>query len=694
MTTSSNSTPANTTESPELDIRASNDYHYARLVTAIRASQGVSALLIAVCDDCILRDAQIRRYDYELAPLGACLQVQLDSQEPSLTHAIRPHLPPTPALVTVLGADRLSLLPTLPTTGSDDPRSPQDRFFGYLQWTREATRDFPCPIILWVTYPLLDALTQRASDFWGWRKGVFRFRAEQRLSLPTGDRPTLPADLHDDPDLLPFTDLHRLIHELIQQRGESDPALADLYKQVGQTYASQLRQGTATDVQAADDQAQTYFRNALQIYHCTPNGDYGILSTLWELAALDYLRGRYRDALPQFAEALDRATQLQDLYWQSRCLASLGNTNHSLGQYERAIDFYQQALVISREIGDRQGEGYDLNSLGFVYKSLGQYQQAIDFYQQALVISREIGDRQGESNSLGCLGSASWILGQYQQAIDFHQQALVIFREIGDRAGESDSLNCLGLGYERLGRYEQANEFFHQSLVIKCELGDRAGESVSLCNIGWVNLLIGNYLQAIEYNQKSLAITQEIGLAHIECTTQANFGLAYCYLGQYEKALDHNQQSLDIARRIGHQYIEGFALNNLGKLYYKLDQYQVAIEFYRQAFNVGQATNDPWCESLALEGIGANFVQLENYSEALETLHKALEITQNIGYRYGEAGTRKHLAELHQALGEIETAQQDVQQALALATELGIPLKAECETLLAELGQGEEQEDE
>jgi hypothetical protein len=45
------------------------------------------------------------------------------------------------------------------------------------------------------------------------------------------------------------------------------------------------------------------------------------------------------------------------------------------------------------------------------------------------------------------------------------------------------------------------------------------------------------------------------------------------------------------------------------------------------------------------------------------------------------------LAELHQALGEVEVAQQYCQQALALATELGIPLAAECEALLLKINE-------
>ena len=63
----------------------------------------------------------------------------------------------------------------------------------------------------------------------------------------------------------------------------------------------------------------------------------------------------------------------------------------------------------------------------------------------------------------------------------------------------------------------------------------------------------------------------------------------------------------------------------------------------------------------------------------------ALEIFQEIGVRQGEAEAFKSLAELHQVLGEIEMAQQYCQQALTLATELGIPLAKECQKLKKEL---------
>ena len=83
--------------------------------------------------------------------------------------------------------------------------------------------------------------------------------------------------------------------------------------------------------------------------------------------------------------------------------------------------------------------------------------------------------------------------------------------------------------------------------------------------------------------------------------------------------------------------------------------------------------------------MGENQLKLHQYSESLANNQAALEIFQEIGDRASEAEALKNLAELHQALGEVDTARQYGQQALALATELGIPLKAECEALMAQL---------
>ena len=83
--------------------------------------------------------------------------------------------------------------------------------------------------------------------------------------------------------------------------------------------------------------------------------------------------------------------------------------------------------------------------------------------------------------------------------------------------------------------------------------------------------------------------------------------------------------------------------------------------------------------------MGGTQIKLEQYPESLTNNQTALEIFREIGDQEGVAEALKNLAELQQALGEVEVARQYCQQALGLATELGIPLAAECEALLLKI---------
>ncbi|MBP0029998.1 tetratricopeptide repeat protein [Roseofilum sp. Guam] len=156
-----------------------NEEVYDDLIVAVEASDQVLSLLLAVCDDPHFRDEIIERYEAELQPRIHPYRVQLSRKEPSLREAIAQALNEDElylqsegrAVITVTGTDAL----LADRLGAE--RSEKDIFFGYLQWTREALREYPYPIILWLTNPLLKELSLRAPDFWSWRKDVLRFQS-------------------------------------------------------------------------------------------------------------------------------------------------------------------------------------------------------------------------------------------------------------------------------------------------------------------------------------------------------------------------------------------------------------------------------------------------------------------------------------------------------------------------------------
>jgi tetratricopeptide (TPR) repeat protein len=410
----------------------------------------------------------------------------------------------------------------------------------------------------------------------------------------------------------------------------------------------------------------------------TPTNDY--LS--WQLGTWSY----YREQILLYSKLLEIAQKQDNRRGEGIALGSLGGAYQSLGQYEQAIAHQQQYLTIAREIGDKQSEGVALCHLGIAYQSLGQYEQAIAHYQQSLSIARRVTDRRGEGNALGCLGSAYQSLGQYEQAIAHYQQSLTIAREIDDRHSESIALGGLGSTYKSLGQYEQATTYHQQSLTIAREIGDRQGEGNELGNLGSMYSSVGQYEQAIAHYQQSLTIAREIGNRQGEGNALGNLGNVYSFLRQYEESITYYQQSLSIAREICNKQGEGIALGNLGFTYFSLGQYEQAIAHYQQSLSIAREIGNRQGEGVVFLDWGATQIKLEQYPEALENSLAALAIFREIGDRTNEAEALKNLAELHQKMGESDVARDYCEQALALATELGIPLVEECQKLWEELG--------
>lgn len=351
--------------------------------------------------------------------------------------------------------------------------------------------------------------------------------------------------------------------------------------------------------------------------------------------------GKYQAMLNYHCRLLGQLQPLDEV----ACQKGLGNAYLFLSDYSQAVVHYQQSLNLAIEVNDQQGQWKALNNLGNVYQRLGDYAKSIEYLQQTLALARKLGDRQGEGSALGNLGNASKDLGQYEQAIAYHQQHLVIAREVGDRQGAGSALGNLGLAYSSLGQSDRAIDHHQQSLTIAREIGNRRGEGIALGNLGIVYSRLGQYDRAIAYHQQHLAVAHEIGNRQGEVIALGNLGVAYFRLRQYEEAIEYHQQSLTLAREIGNLQGEGNALVNLGETQLNLKQ----------------------------------------HSESLAHNQTALTIFRDIGDREGEAVALKNLAELNQALGEIETARQYCQQALALATELKIPLVTECEELWSKI---------
>ncbi|MCG9885365.1 MAG: tetratricopeptide repeat protein, partial [Cyanobacteria bacterium] len=311
-----------------------DDRAYDRLIASLEMGLGQLQILLASCDRDRDRQHWIERYEAELVGQARSLRARLSATDPSLSQAIAEALAqagdggPLPTVVTVVGAEGLGL------TGPE----PIEKFLGYLQWTREALRDFDLPIVLWLPSQVLPELPRKAPDFWSWRDGVFLFAAasegvavlDSGQQLEMGSRSLELAETVG----LSVADLEASLAEAETKLGPNGREVADLLRQLGDRYRERYRAGRGPE---NAELAEERYRRAIALYETQEQPEL-LATSLNNLAGLYESQGRYGEAEPL---------------------------------YRRSLEIYEQVLG-----ADHPNTAASLNNLAALYQSQGRYGEA------------------------------------------------------------------------------------------------------------------------------------------------------------------------------------------------------------------------------------------------------------------------------------------------------------------------------
>jgi hypothetical protein len=252
---------------PREPVESNNEATYQSLLSLIENNQQRLALIVVACDDLRLRQRVIDRYENEARQAKIRPYRLVLGTEPSLRAGLAQLVEMgqlregDPAVVTVTGAEWLLRIKLHET----EEQSDLDKFFGYLQWTREGLREFRYPIVLWVTHGILRELSRRAPDFWSWRKAVLRFVAEEAEPVGVRVDEWQSQPLPDQPSeefLPPLEELLAEIHQLESTTPDS-ANLAPLYDKLGQVYANQIASGKMANLDQERQQTVNAFQNSI-----------------------------------------------------------------------------------------------------------------------------------------------------------------------------------------------------------------------------------------------------------------------------------------------------------------------------------------------------------------------------------------------------------------------------------------------
>jgi tetratricopeptide (TPR) repeat protein len=315
-----------------------------------------------------------------------------------------------------------------------------------------------------------------------------------------------------------------------------------------------------------------------------------------------------------------------------------------------------------------------LYHLGTVIWDEGDNTQARAHHQEAVDICRALGLTDIVAvQALHGLGETSWMAGEPDLAITLLGESLTLARQIGDKSYEAE--NLLMMGYSSVGtmgnaNYQKAQEYFNQSLAIS-EAANLAWHSVAtLAALGLAQGDTGDYERGLATVGRSLTMAEALGLTRYRTVALDQLGYLLLDLNLLDQAAEAFTLGIQLALRAElHLWLPRLQAHLAIS---RLRQGDLSVETELQnalmlARRDGQAIHVAHC----LEGLAELLIARGEPAQAIRYADELLALAEPRGLRDMAAQAHRWRGEAMLAAGQLETAEEELKQAAALATDIG-----------------------
>jgi tetratricopeptide (TPR) repeat protein len=257
------------------------------------------------------------------------------------------------------------------------------------------------------------------------------------------------------------------------------------------------------------------------------------------------------------------------------------------------------------------------------------FDEPMDFFKRGLEVARRYKMTDEISQALLGLGLMALLRGEYDKAWDNLQESLDICNQEEIYWTKANVLNFMAWIDNAQGKRTRAKALSEEALAIQRGLGDSNGMASTLNTLGVIHSNLGQYADAENAYAESLALCRQSGQRlGAGAALTGLFGASYRQ-GHYDKARAYAEESLTVNTDIGNRLGTAIAHHNLGFLAAKAGNHVEAVEYFQKTLDAYQA-------------IEADIVRLNN--------------------------SRRYLADSLIAMGEFESAREQLQLALTTIT--------------------------
>jgi predicted ATPase/class 3 adenylate cyclase len=354
-----------------------------------------------------------------------------------------------------------------------------------------------------------------------------------------------------------------------------------------------------------------------------------------------------------------------------------------------AIEHFRKALRCADNLPPGDDTLYERRqihaSLGELLTTTGQYDLALHHLQEALRLSEALGDGEAQARACRWIAYAHELRSEYSLALDWIQRGQ---QALGaqETAAQAELLAIAGLIHTRQGNHERALEQCEASVRIAARLKNAPAMAFAHNSRGIAFILRGDSTAAIQEFHQALELYQQTSNIHGQAKAYNQIANAHFNLSQWPAADRAYRQAREIFAQTGDIHWLAVTNNNLGGLALNQGRLDDALAFYREGLRaLEQIGASLWLLGVFNMNLGATWLRRGDLGAA----RKHLGLSQE---NFARAQARDYLPELHRHFaeaallaGELDEAQAQGQQALALARELN--MRGEEGTSLGVLGE-------
>ncbi|MDP7216202.1 MAG: TIR domain-containing protein [Rhodospirillales bacterium] len=276
--------------------------------------------------------------------------------------------------------------------------------------------------------------------------------------------------------------------------------------------------------------------------------------------------------------------------------------------------------------------------------------------------------------------------GRPDRALEPLGRAIAQFEGLGEaqRGNLAAALGDLANALMELGRFDEALEASERGLAIRRDLGHDLEVAAGLGRAATILTRLQRYAEADARYTEALAAARDAGDLELQGTFLQHQGILHGAQGRFDRAVALYQQALEFFRRADDAGGEMQTADLLANAEAQRGQLDVAEAWYGRARELAKRLNDRRQLAANAHNVG---ILHQNRAEqtkdpgereawlrrAVDSIRESLAIVLEMNDRPGAAKSHFQLGVLHRMLGELDEAERNARESLAICESLRLP---------------------